>query len=194
MPIFTSNLEWMITNVLLASIPMVLVLLLRKKQHPVIHYCLLVLWFIFLPNTIYLVTDLQYLPRQLLITVPFEQVFLLAEYIILTFLGIVTYLYALEPIELIVEKFHAGKENENIFYILLHFVAAFGVVLGKTQRTHSWFVFTDFSRVVRDVKNVISSPTLLMWIVIVGVIINILFFLFKNDFKIFKKKGKRRKR
>lgn len=184
MTFFTDNLNWILFNIVLASIPVSLVLLLRKKYHPFVHFGLLLLWLIFLPNTIYLLTDLQYLPYQVMRAGIVEQALLFVEYGLVAILGVTSYMFCLEPAKVIVKKLKIKRGNENIFYIVLHFIVAFGVIMGKVQRTHSWYVFTDFVRVMRDVKATISLPYLLMWVVFFGIIINILFFLFKKYFRV----------
>lgn len=185
MKFFYDNLDWMLFNLLLAFIPLVLVYLLRRKAPPPVHFALLFLWFIFLPNTIYLVTDLQYLPYQIFRAGYFEQALLFIEYGLLASFGVYSYLYSLEPIELVIKKLRIKKGSENFFYIILHFLVAFGVVMGKVQRTHSWYVFTDPQRVVNDAMRTLSAPDLIFWVFFCGLVINGFFFTFKKYFPAF---------
>ncbi len=179
------NLNWMLFNLGLALIPLVLVHLLKRKLNSALRIVLLFLWFIFLPNTIYLVTDLEYLPYQIFRTGYLEQAFLFTEYGILTFFGVFSYLYSLEPMEFFIKKIKGGGAGKNAFYIALHTIVAFGVVMGKVQRTHSWYIFTNPQRVVTDAIKTLSANDLVFWIFFCAVVINGFFFVFKKYFPAF---------
>lgn len=188
----SGNTWWMLFNISLAIIPVILVAIWKKNPPIIIYYPILLPWFLFLPNTIYMVTDLQYLPMQLMKTGMSEQALLIIQYIILTGLGIIMYLFALEPFEYFVKKFKLKSFNKNMVYVIFHFIVAFGVILGKTQRVHSWYIFTDFQRVESGIRTVIQSPYLITWVIIFGIVTNALFFTFKNYFPPLK--NKRRKK
>lgn len=187
------NLNWMLFNIFLSFIPIVLVVMIRKKFNIFFHLALFFLWFIFLPNTIYLLTDLEYLPYQIFRSSFYEQALLFIEYGLLASFGVFSYLYSLEPIELVIKKFKVKKGRENLFYIILHLLVAFGVVMGKVQRTHSWYIFTDPQRVLKDVIATISAQNLLYWVLFCAVVINGFFFLFKKYFPVFAMSKKKKK-
>lgn len=172
-----NNLNWMSFNLTLAVIPLILTILVQKRVHPALKAILFTSWFLFLPNTIYLITDFQYLPRQILQAGVYEKLFLLMEYFFLSSFGVFSYLAALAPLKVVIKKLHIKKQNKSIFYVLFHFMVAFGVVLGKTQRTHSWYVATDSLRVLRDVKAVLFSPALELWVIFFGILISIIFYV-----------------
>ena len=183
MPIATYNLSWITLNVFLAFVPVVFTILLRRRMHIVVKWFLLLLWFFFLPNTIYLITDLQWMPGQLLATEMPEQAVLFAQYIILTFLGIFTYFFSLEPIGRQVAKKKMKGLSKNMLYIILNCILAFAVVLGKVQRTHSIYLFLDIKRVIDDVLATLTSPILMMWVVVISIVINGIFFLCRKRFE-----------
>lgn len=185
------NLHWMLFNVMLALVPMILVWILRKKLHPVLHIIFLIFWFIFLPNTVYLVTDIEYLPYQIYRTTVFEQALLFIEYGILMAFGVYSYLYSLEPLEKILAKMRL--KNKKIVFILIHLLVAFGVVMGKVQRTHSWYVITEPQRVVRDAIATLSASDLIFWVFFCALVINGFYFAFKKYFSAFTSRKKRRK-
>ena len=64
MPIFIDNFTWMLLNVTLAFVPLIFAGLLRRKMKFPLYVVLLLMWMFFLPNTIYLITDMQYFPGQ----------------------------------------------------------------------------------------------------------------------------------
>jgi uncharacterized membrane protein len=176
MPIFVDNFNWMLLNVTLAFIPLILAGLLRRKMKFPLYVVLLLMWMFFLPNTIYLITDMQYFPGQFIKAELFEQVALFIQYILLTFLGVFTYFYGLDPIERAAREHKLSPVTKNTMYIAINFVVAFAVILGKVQRTHSWYIVTDTVRVILDINRTLTTPYLVMWIVAIGVLINVIFF------------------
>lgn len=185
------NLDWMLFNLVLALVPVLLVFFLRKKFHPLVRYGLFLLWFLFLPNTIYLVTDIEYLPYQVFRSTTFEQALLFIEYGILVSFGIFSYLYSLEPVELMFRKLKIKRRNIDFIYVVIHIAVAFGIVMGKVQRTHSWYVFTEPQRVVNDIRATLSASDLLFWVFFCAVAINASFFVFRRYFPALAKKRKK---
>lgn len=182
MPIFLDNFDWMLLNVTLAFIPLVLAAFLRKKHSLPVYVVLLLMWMFFLPNTIYLITDMQYFPEQFIRVGLGEQIALFIQYILLTFLGVFTYFYGLDPIERASRDHKLSVTTKNTMYIAINFVVAFAVILGKVQRTHSWYIVTDTVRVILDINRTLTTPYLVMWILAIGVLINIIFFTTRHYF------------
>lgn len=182
MDFITYNLFWMAFNALLALVPVLLVAFLRLKLPVLIHVIFFSIWLIFLPNTIYLITDFQHMPYQLMRSSMGEQAILIIQFVTLGVIGVVTYAYSLEPVGKIFKKLKLPEINREILYFVLNYIVAFGVVLGKVQRTHSWYVVTEPLRVVQDVLNTLRSSELLVLVLFIGTIINILFFLFRSYF------------
>lgn len=182
MPILTYNLSWMIFNSILALVPVMLTVMLRQKHPKPLYFVFLLLWFLFLPNTIYLITDLQHMPAQILRSEMNIQTILIVQYITLTIFGILAYIFSLEPVSNFLKKRKLTVGQTDLFFIILNFIVAFGVILGKVQRTHSWFVFTDPVRVKDDILATIADPPLLGWAFFMGIIINAVYFAFRKYF------------
>lgn len=182
MTFFADNFSWMAFNTILAFAPIILVVLLRFRLNTIVHLILFFFWLIFLPNTIYLVTDLQHLPYQILRVKMSEQLILIFQYSTLASLGVMTYAYSLEPISAIFKKLKLPEMKKEVLYILINYVIAFGVIMGKVQRTHSWYIFTNPARVVEDMIATATNTNLLVLIFLFGSVVNILFFLFKDYF------------
>lgn len=194
MPFFVENFSWMAMNTILAFVPVVLVVVLRQKMSRSLHLVVFFFWLLFLPNTIYLITDLQHVGAQLLQSPMGEQIILIFQYVTLAVLGVVTYVYSLEPISKVLKKMRLREINKDYLYILLNYIVASGVVLGKVQRTHSWYIFTEPLRVMTDIVATITRPDLLVWIFLIGTITNVLFFLFRKYFPPLRNTQKKRKR
>lgn len=192
MPVVTFNFTWMSLNLVLAFIPVLLVYVWKKNPPPVVSVILLAFWLLFVPNTIYLLTDLQYLPHQLSVSPPLEQFVIIIQYLILTLAGLFTYFYSLSPLVFFIKRLGISKKNSKYFIIIVNFILAFGVVLGKVERTHSWYVFTQTSRVLKDISTVGLSLSLLVLVILIGVGINVIYFTYQA-FRI-QKKVKRKKR
>lgn len=194
MTFFAYNFSWMVFNTILAFIPILLVLLLRRRLNIVIHLIVFFFWLLFLPNTIYLVTDLQHLPFQLFRVGMGEQLILLIQFSTLAALGVMTYVYSLEPIALIFRRLKLPDIKREILYIGLNYIISFGVIMGKVQRTHSWYIFTEPGKVVRDLFLTLTNAELLTWVLVFGSIVNVLFFLFKDYFPPLRNTDKKKKK
>lgn len=182
MEIIINNLEWIIVNVILAMIGVLLGWIFLKTYHPLLKVLVFIFWMLFLPNTIYLLTDLQYLPEQLLETEPFFIPILIIEYAVLMGLGVVTFIAGLYPLEKFTSRLKMRDKKTFLItlLVLVNFLIAFGVVLGKELRTHSWYVFTEFPRVVEDVSAVLTTPTFLLFVILFGIMNNLIYFTFRR--------------
>lgn len=180
MDTFLNNIPWMAFNVFLACLGAIFGLTFLKIGNKFLKMAFFVLWLLFLPNTIYLLTDLQHLPGQTFSQVNFTGRFLVfLQYVTLFVFGVFTFVYGLFPIE---KLFHlAGKKDHKlklVLLVLLNFMIAFGVGMGRIERTHSWYVFTQPYRVVEDILSILTTSSSLVFIVLFGVLCNLLYFSF----------------
>src|SRR3989344_5189655 len=139
MEIFVFNLEWMIPNVALAALPVIFGLAYLHIKSRLLRIPLFVLWFLFLPNTIYLLSDVEYLPKQMMESEFSAKIFIFGQFITLMVIGILTYFGALMPCKAIFKQLRIKKPAQKIILILVNLTLGFGVVLGKVERTHSWY-------------------------------------------------------
>ncbi len=181
MDVLTENIFWMIFNIGLALLGMSFGLIYMNAKSRLLKSIFLVLWFLFLPNTIYMVTDLQYLPSQFIAANLEIQFFLIVQYSFLIVLSIVTYFIGIKPLEVILKsRFKKDEETRRVITIAANFIIGFAVVLGKVQRTHSWYVFTNPSRVLHDGLTILNSVPLVIAIILFGVLFNLIYFSVKN--------------
>lgn len=178
MNVFWNNFEWMTINILLTLLPFIFLNLAIKFKNRIVKSAFFLLWFLFFPNTIYLLTDLQYLPGQLSKFDPKLDLLLIGQYLVLVLVGVTSYLYSLRPIvSLLVKKYRKiGKVKWNFVVMFFNFVVSFGVFLGKIERTQSWDVFTNPLRVLTQINNIIHDPNKFVIIFIFGVLINVIYF------------------
>jgi len=185
----------MVFNAVLAVVPIILVVVLRRRLHLIPHLVIFFFWLLFLPNTIYLVTDIQHLPVQLLKSDSLiEQLLLLLQFSTLAALGVMTYVYSLEPFAVIFKRLKFPEMKKEVLFILLNYIVSFGVILGKVQRTHSWYIFTDPMRVYHDILRTVTNMELLTWVFVFGSIVNIIFFLFKDYFPPLRNSDKKKRK
>src|SRR5579883_2701620 len=93
------NLQWMGFNVFLAVIPVVFGWLMMQMKSKLLKVLYGTVWFMFLPNTIYLLTDIgHFFTDWHMIPLQYKGIFIV-EYAILMVLGILTFILALSPVE-----------------------------------------------------------------------------------------------
>lgn len=178
MDIFLSNFWWMIPNLALASLGFVFGLIYLNTKSDFLKLPLFILWLLFLPNTIYLITDLEHFFVQLPAADLYGAVLLTVQYLILVAFGVLTYFAGMVPME---KFFKRSKfKNYGFVFLVFNFMIAYAVVLGKTERTHSWYVFTQPVRVYSDILDVLITPMLITSVVLIAVIFNLIYFTFRR--------------
>lgn len=176
MQIFFDNFSWMIPNLALASLGVLFGFLYLYFRNPLIKIAFFILWILFLPNTIYLITDIEYLPQEWMVVDFYGRLLLLLQFSVLGTIGILSYFGALMPLEKLFKNSKVKKETQKLILIILNFAVAFAVVMGKVERTHSWYVFTQPGRVFSDVVKVITSPFLLGSIIFFAIFFSLIYF------------------
>lgn len=185
MAALTENFHWMGINIFLALLGPLFCALLIRAYGTGLQYLFGVLWLLFIPNTIYLLTDIEYLAIQLQRLeggIGLVLLYLL-QYAILFIVGIVTYIYGVLPLELSLKKRKKALEKTiTTGIIILNFLIAFGVVLGKLQRRNSWEAFTNLPRTLHDSFVVLTTPQALWFGIAFGLITNVVYFTLRQHF------------
>jgi uncharacterized membrane protein len=186
MIILLKNVSWMGWNVFLALIPPIfgwLVLIVRQKAFKVA--CALI-WFLFLPNTLYLITDLIHLIRQWHHVHLPGQIALALQYLTLVLIGLVTFILALYPVEktLLRSSWLKKKSLIPLLIIAMNFFIGIGIVLGRVMRINSWDVIVDISKVISSSVSIFNSLELMLLVVFIGVFANVYYFVWRKTFKV----------
>src|SRR5579863_9333888 len=116
MPVIDYNIGWMLYNIFLALLALVFgyfALAVRWKWMKAVFG---VLWFLYLPNTIYIFTDLEHLVYQWHEVFPPFSFLLIFEYLIFEVVGISVFIFALVPFERVI---HVSKQYKNKFTIYM---------------------------------------------------------------------------
>ena len=186
MNIFLSNFSWMMPNLALASLGFVFALMYLRTKSKLWKLLLFIAWFLFVPNTIYLLTDVQHYFEQLTRVDLLGWVLITIQYIALVAFGVLTYFAGMMPME---EFFKRVKfKHYSFVFLIFNFAIAFAVVLGKIERTHSWYVVTQPLRVINDIEHLLKTPVLVIAVILLGILFNLIYFTFRKKIsKLFKK-------
>lgn len=171
------DVKWMSFNILLAIIPVGLGWLLIKTPKIIAKIPLTFLWLIFLPNTIYLLTDIIHLLEDWIPPSSFFIKFLLlCMYCLLITMGIFTFVLGLHPLEVIFKN----KKIATKYIIIVNFLIGIGIVLGRIERTNSWDVILNIPKFIIDSLKLLMSPGHIFLSLAFGIFCNILYFSCRN--------------
>lgn len=179
MYLILNNIQWMSINITLALIPLFLSFLVIKFHQNLLGFFFFVLWLMFFPNTIYLITDIRHLSLQIFPNNFVLNLLLIGEYLLLIILGVLTYFYSLKPLITLFTKNH---KNLTFPIIIFNFCVSFGVALGAVQRTESWDIIFNSAKVASDITNTLASPSLIIFVIFFGILINLIWFACNKKF------------
>lgn len=179
------NIEWMSYNILLALVAIIFGFLMFKSKSTVGRSVFGILWFVFIPNTIYMITDIVHIPKQFTIQENIIiRMVLLIQYLLLIAISIITFIVALYPFEKMIMSFIKGslQKRINITYLIIfmfNFLIALGVALGRFQRVNSWEAFTNTEYVIHQTAKLLKSSEFVI-IILLGLLSNIIYFSLKK--------------
>ncbi|HSW88470.1 MAG TPA: DUF1361 domain-containing protein [Candidatus Saccharimonadales bacterium] len=176
------NIQWMSFNVFLAVIAVIFGWLMVKTPSKFLKIFYGSIWFVFLPNTIYLLTDIGHFfvawPR-----VPLsDKGIFISEYAILMIIGAISFILGLYPIEQFFRKTKNKRKQikKDIFIYGTNFLIGFGLVLGRIERVNSWDVLTNTSAVVYKSLHTITSIQLSLLVIFFGLLSNLVYFTLRD--------------
>ncbi|WP_103071160.1 DUF1361 domain-containing protein [Aquimarina sediminis] len=151
----TSFYLFLVWNLFLACIPyaIVLILSLRKTNH-FIFWIGFITWLVFLPNSPYILTDLQHIKLSTLQSVWFDVLLILSFAIN----GMIIGFASLRMMQtLLLERFSAKMTNIIIYIVLL--LCGFGIYLGRILRWNSWDIIQNPIGILSDIAKRILFPS-----------------------------------
>ena len=179
MEILHFNLPWMLYNLWLALLPVLFVELAVVIKPSWIKTIFLILWFFYLPNTIYVISDLTHLLQQWPQLAGMEKILVIVEYIVLEACGFITFMVAVLPFEGLL-RHSSWKKYATRIIIYLNFLVGFAIVLGKVDRVNSWEIVTNPIHFVNSSLHVMTYFPLLSLAILFGCFANLVYFLAKN--------------
>jgi len=182
MSVLLENMSMIGLNSFLALIPILCGWLMLKTRQTVLQVACALLWFAFLPNTLYILTDVRYLPEQWTAMHHFGKLALAVQYLLYELLGVSSFFLALYPLEktVVLSRWREHKVVLPFVLIAVNFFIGFGMVLGRVQRLNSCDIFIDAPKVIYASFHIVSSVDLLLLVLLFGCFANALYFVFRK--------------
>jgi uncharacterized membrane protein len=166
-------------NLFLAFLPWLLtsIAVLRKIESKVAIVFIMVAWLLLFPNSLYILTDLVHLRQIANAPVWLDLIIVLS----FAWAGLCYGFVSLMDIEgFLRDKFRAGARTVAVFSVIMIYVAAFGIYIGRFWRWNSWDLLGNPAALMHDIfgrftdrgnSYRISAFTLLM-----GTMLNFMYF------------------
>ncbi|MBN1648359.1 MAG: DUF1361 domain-containing protein [Spirochaetales bacterium] len=144
-------------NLFLAALPAGFAWLLSLPRRPfrnrIMQAVLLLLWFCFFPNSLYILTDFIHLGRYSYAPVWFDFILILS-------FSLCGLLFAFLSIQMIERHYSVriSPRKLRLLITLLFYISAFGIYLGRFLRWNSWDLFTRPHLVMADIMPMIFRP------------------------------------
>ena len=182
MSVLLDNMSMIGLNSFLALIPLLFGWLMVKTRQKFLQLVFALLWFFFLPNTLYTLTDLRYLPEQWHSVHSSGKIALALQYLLYEMLGVSSFLLALYLLEKLLVRSHWRKKQVVLAVCLfvVNFCIGFGIVLGRVQRLNSWDIFVDVPKVIQASLHIVSSVKLMLFVVLFGGFANGFYFVWRK--------------
>lgn len=182
MHLIAYNFSWMTWNIFLAVLPVGFGWVFFLVKNKIWKIILGLLWLAFLPNSIYLFTDLINLMKQWVRVGTPEKLVLIFQYGILVFVGYITFILCMYPFELYLRKSKWVKDKGGVdkFLVVLNFIIGFGITLGRVERVNSWEVVAAPLIVIEASFRILFTPELIILTLLFGLFANLFYFLFRR--------------
>jgi uncharacterized membrane protein len=145
---------FLIWNIFLAFIPYwVSKLLFKKGYNNLLTGVFFIVWLLFFPNALYIITDLIHLQRQTIVPIWFDAIIIFSSALLGLILAFVSLFKVEEFLRL---KFNNSKINVAI--PLLLFLGSFGVYLGRFLRWNSWDIIQNPFGLISSIVNRFIFP------------------------------------
>jgi len=174
------NSIWMTYNLCLAAIAVIAGWLAIKNSHFWLRIIFGFVWLLFIPNTLYILTDLIHLIKQLNMVGDGIKSLLVIQYELLILLAIMFFICGLYPFEEFLTRILKRKYTTLTILIIINFVIGFGVALGRTEEVNSWEVITHTKKAVEGSIRVVTSFRSMMLAIVFGILGNIIYFSLKT--------------
>lgn len=152
-------------NITLSMVPIFLARVLKKTQSYIFQIPLFLLWLVFLPNTLYMLTDVIHVfnPKFGLQTNIFQIAGIYLYSMVIT-LAVLTFVLSLSPVFSKYRVFlrRLSPNSTLLLFLLFSLLVGFAIAMGRFQRTNTWYIFTQPSRVVHDIFAALTDPTVIV--------------------------------
>jgi uncharacterized membrane protein len=182
MEILWFNALWMVWNAFLAVLPVFFALCYLKVQRAFPKFVLAILWLLFLPNSLYVISDMEHIVTHWVWLGSIERLVAIVQYAHLEFIGLTAFLFSMYALERELRRLLKKPHPKLIATIIisLNFLTGFAMVVGKVERVNSWDVFSATDTVIKSFWNILSSDVLVWLAILFGLFGNFLYFLFRD--------------
>ncbi|HVF68952.1 MAG TPA: DUF1361 domain-containing protein [Xanthomonadales bacterium] len=172
----------MSVNIFLALLPVILGWIFFVTKNRLMKIIIGLCWLAFLPNSIYVFTDLINLINQWSRVGPSVRLVFIFQYGVLLAIGFVTFILSMYPFEKFLKASKWVKDRGGVkrYLIILNFIIGFGITLGRVQRVNSWEVVTAPLNVINSGFKILFTPELVLLTILFGLFSNLLYFLFRK--------------
>ncbi len=169
---------FLVWNLLLGWFPVICVYLTQRYHS--LRYVYIVLWFLFLPNAFYLVTDLKHLTTAVSFSVYWLDIIILFSIACIGMILGVTALYEMKKHLTIICK----KKYSQLIVAAALILSGYGIYLGRFPRLNSWHIFTNPLVSIRTIsettKGILYRPEQLFFIVLFTISFAIFYYGYKK--------------
>ena len=164
--LYQSRFAFLIWNIILALIPFDLSLLGRLFKNSRWRYLIGVVWLLFFPNALYMITDFSHLSS---IGVGLSTAFQFVEYAILAggiFIGVtlgMTSLFILYPLFI---PNHQRLVNQAVTFGVLSVCSSVAIYIGRFLQINSWDVFYQLHTTIASVLSILNQSD--FWIFVIA--------------------------
>jgi len=161
MYIIISNISWMSFNIFLALVAVLFGWLMKQTSWKFLRVMYGIVWLLFLPNTLYLLTDIVHFFEDMDEVQGISQIIFIFQYLLLCLLGVITYFAAVYPVEKVF-IIKDVKWKKLMFILIINLLVGFGITLGRVERVNSWDIVLDIPSVIHTSTDVLASTNLLL--------------------------------
>jgi uncharacterized membrane protein len=140
-------------NLFLASIPLVISSILLQSKKKNIQYSLFIMWILFFPNALYIITDLVHLKERNNVPLWFDLLLIFSAAIN----GMLMAYISLYRVDLFLQTKFNIQKAKLILYACL-FISSFGIYVGRFLRWNSWDVFFNPSQFTLEIIQPFINP------------------------------------
>jgi len=153
----TDSSLYMFWNIFLALIPLFIssILLIYTKRENMFKPLFIIgfiLWFLFLPNAPYVVTDLMHVGKSHVVPIMFDVFFFYSSATVALLMGLLS-LNQMEKIFLL----RFSRKIVNIFIPIILVFTSFGIYLGRFLRFNSWDLFTSHTSLLYAIWDIFTK-------------------------------------
>lgn len=150
-------LEW---NLFLAWVPLFLSAFLTKSKKKVTFPQILILlvWLLFVPNSLYIITDFIHLWPKYGVPIWFDLIMILS----FALAGLLNGFYSINIVQRFLESHIKSKYATHMIIVFVFILSSFGIYLGRFERLNSWDVLLNPTELINSLSQIILDLGILL--------------------------------